>query len=209
MISLFLDTSSSRLIIGLYKDKKEILLENIPSNNDLSRKVLDHIKKNLDNVNIPISKIDEIYVVTGPGSFTGIRVGVTIAKTLAYTLNKTIYEVSELKVMASTKTDKKIIVPYIDARRGYVYAGIYNNNLKVFMKDQYILKEELINILKNKYRSENIELVSYDFEEAKIPKLNIEKLLNLVNFKAITPHNVVPNYLKKTEAEEKLNDKNN
>ena len=208
MIKLFIDTATSRLIVGIYKDNKELYSENVEAHNDLSSRVLPTIKKICEEVNIKINDVDEIYVVNGPGSFTGIRVGVTIAKTLAWSLNKKIYTVSELQLQASAPKTK-YIVPMIDARRGYVYAGVYNKNLKSIIKDQYIKLEDLKDLV-SEYSTDELTFVSYDkFENAVVPEIDVERLLTKGKFKEINPHNVNPNYLKKTEAEEKLNDKNN
>ena len=206
MISLFLDTSTSRMIVGLFKDNKELILKNEEAHNDLSSKVLPTIRLILEESKIKLEDIDEIYVVNGPGSFTGVRIGVTIAKTLAVSLNKPIYEVSELQLLA-TSSNKKYIAPMIDARRGYLYAGFNCKNLKNIIKDQYISYDEFISNLSD-YDLNDIEFVSYDDIENTIkPDLNIEKLFSITKFKSINPHMVNPNYLKKTEAEEKLNDK--
>lgn len=210
MISLLIDTSANRLIIGIYKDKKQLYFENTESNNDLSRKVLPKIKDALEQVSLTINNVDEIYVVNGPGSFTGIRVGVTIAKTLAWALNIKVYTISELKLLATTNTEKKYNVPMIDARRGFVYAGMYDNNLKEIIADQYISKDELLEKIQKDYNLDDINFISYD-ELANVsePIINIEKLFSKAKFKELNPHSVNPNYLKKTEAEENLNDKKN
>ncbi|MBP3766246.1 MAG: tRNA (adenosine(37)-N6)-threonylcarbamoyltransferase complex dimerization subunit type 1 TsaB [Bacilli bacterium] len=207
MISLFLDTSTSRLIVGVYKDKNEIYFDNSEAHNDLSSRVLPKIKEALESVSLTVKDIDDIYVVNGPGSFTGIRVGVTIAKTLAWSLKKPIYTVSELSVLASgSKT--RFTIPLIDARRGYVYAGIYNKNLKSQIEDQYILLEDLKKLVKKEYKKEDISFVSFDkLEGVEKPIIDVEKLLSKVKVEEVNPHLVNPNYLKKTEAEEKLNDK--
>ena len=207
MISLFLDTTTSRLIVGIYKDKQELYFDNSEAHNDLSSRFLPKIKEALDSVSLTVNDIDDIYVVNGPGSFTGIRVGVTIAKTLAWSIKKPIYTVSELAVIASgAKT--RYTIPLIDARRGYVYAGIYNKNLKSQIDDQYILLEDLKKLVKKEYKKEDISFVSYDkLEGVEKPIIDVEKILNKCKFEEINPHLVNPNYLKKTEAEEKLNDK--
>ena len=114
MISLFIDTSTNRLIIGIYKDKKELYLENIEVHNDLSSKVLPHLKQILTDLKLNIKDIKEIYCVNGPGSFTGIRVGVTISKTLGLVLDSKIYPVSSLALMASSM-NTEYVVPMIGA----------------------------------------------------------------------------------------------
>ena len=148
----------------------------------------------------------KIFVVNGPGSFTGIRVGVTIAKTIASALNKNIITLSSLEYMATTFTDKKYLVPIIDARRGNVFAGIYDNNLKLIEKDSLISLNELMKKIDSNY-----ELISYDNINNSIkPKVDILKIiLKHENDKSINPHKVNPNYLKLTEAEERLKLKEN
>ena len=201
MTSLFIDTSTNRLIIGLYKDKKEIALINEIANNDMSSKVLPNIKNILEQNNMDIFSIDDIYVVNGPGSFTGLRIGVTIAKTIAWSLNIPIYTISELKVIASTST-KKYIVPLIDARRGYVYAALYSKNLKNLINDKYVKYDDFINELKTSYKFNEIEFVSYDeIDNAIKPSINIEKVLEHSHLKNINPHMVKPMYIKKISVE--------
>lgn len=73
--------------------------------------------------------IDLIAVSIGPGSYTGLRVGVTCAKTLAYSLNRPVIGVPTLDVLAeNVPSDVKIFCPVIDARRKSVYACIYARN---------------------------------------------------------------------------------
>ena len=185
MISLFIDTSTNKMIIGIYKDKKQIYLEDVAANNDLSSKVLPSIEYALNSLDLSVEDIDDIYVVNGPGSFTGIRVGVTIAKTLAYSLNKKIYTISELQLVASS-SKKRFSVPMIDARRGYVYAGVYNKNLKAVIEDQYIKLDDLKKLVKKEYKKDEIEYISYDkLDEALIPIIDIERLLLKGNFDSI------------------------
>ena len=209
MISLFLDTSSSNMIIGIYEDDKELYLNIEKSNNDLSEKLLPSIKEALESINKEINHIDNIYAVNGPGSFTGIRIGVTVAKILSWSLNKKINTISELELLASGNYEKKYIVPMIDARRDYVYAGIYDNNGNIVYKDSYISIENLLNKAKEISSLDNFKFVSYDkinLECVVKPNINILKLINKYkDVESLNPHFVNPNYLKKTEAEEKLN----
>ena len=76
--------------------------------------------------------------------YTGVRIGVTVAKTLAYALNTKLYGVSSLKALAATidTNDKRIIVPIFDARREAVYTGLYqyeNNQLNTIEKTNIFL----------------------------------------------------------------------
>lgn len=200
MISLFLDTCNHQIFIGLLKDNKLIDRFSFINDNNLSEKLLPSIKEILDHNSIDKKELNEIYVSIGPGSFTGIRIGVTVAKTMAWSLKIKIIPVSSLEVMAST-SEKKYICPIIDARRGYVYAGLYDNKLNNIIEDKYINLDELLNDIDR----DNVEFISYDDIVDNIePNPNIEKVINKhCNDEGINPHSVNPIYLKRTEAEEK------
>lgn len=210
MITLFLDTSTTKFIVGIYKDFNCLFLDIDDNNMDLSSKVLPKIDYALKKCDLMLDDINKIMVVNGPGSFTGIRVGVTIAKTLAWTKNIDILTVSSLELLATTTTDKEYVVPLIDARRDCFFSGVYLNGKNV-LEDQYISKDKLIEKIKKLTSIDNVCFVSYDNIndlDINIPKLNIEKLIKKYSKKkSLNPHLVNPNYLKRVEAEEKLDDK--
>lgn len=210
MITLFLDTSTTKFIVGIYKDFNCLFLDIDDNNMDLSSKVLPKIDYALKKCDLMLNDINKIIVVNGPGSFTGIRVGVTIAKTLAWTKNIDILTVSSLELLATTTTDKEYVVPLIDARRDCFFSGVYLNGKNV-LEDQYISKDKLIEKIKKLTSIDNVCFVSYDNIndlDINIPKLNIEKLIKKYSKKkSLNPHLVNPNYLKRVEAEEKLDDK--
>ena len=204
MISLFLNTASSRFNAAIAKDNK--VLDSVVSyyEKDLSKDALLEITKLLDNNNLSANDVDEIICVRGPGSFTGLRIGVTIAKTFAYFLKKELYSVSSLDVMASSVSGD-VIVPLIDARRGYVYAAIYNKNYNVLMNECYIKLDDLLD--KVEFYSDDAVFVSLDEFSFKTVKYvpDMDKFFSL-NFKRKeNSMTFVPEYLKRTEAEEKLN----
>ena len=145
MISLFLDTSSSNLNVGVLKNKELLKEKHIHFEKDLSKYALNEIKELLDSLNLKPNDIDNIYCVNGPGSFTGLRIGVTIAKTFAWGLNKDLYKVSSLFAMASSITNSDYIIPLIDARRNYVFTAIYDKSYNVVMEEKYISKDKLLN----------------------------------------------------------------
>lgn len=202
MISLFLDSSDKKVIVALLSGGK--LIDSIIEENDnhLSEKFLPMIERIIAKNQLQIDNIDAIYVINGPGSFTGVRVGVTTAKVMAWGLKKRIIPISELALLATTLTNKKYIVPYIDARRNAVYAGIYDKNLNSVMDDAYISIDDL---MKKIDHIEDVEFVSYynNIEHTIEPNIDIEKIVQKhYNDEGINPHQVVPNYLKRTEAEE-------
>ena len=203
---LYIDTSSSFLISGIVKDDK--LLTSIVEklDQDLSRLALPKIAEMFEQINISPYDIDKIIVVDGPGSFTGIRIGITIAKIYAYSLNKHITTISSLEAMAVSNSDYNYYVPLIDARRDYVYTAIYDKDYKEKMSPRHIK----IDILKNELEKlDNYLIISNDEVKlsGKVVKYNpdIHKIVEKYkNRKNINPHSVNPNYLKLTEAEEKL-----
>lgn len=206
MISLFLDSCDKKIIVAILKDNQLIYSKIEDNDNHLSERFLPMIKQALDEVNYTLNDVTRIYIVNGPGSFTGIRVGVTTAKVIAWGLNKEIIPISELEVLATTCTDKKYLVPYIDARREAVYAGMYDTNLNRIFDDTYISIEKLMNKIRRHSKQDEYLFVSFDelLDNTLIPDIDIEKLVSKhATDKGINPHDVVPNYLKKTEAEEK------
>lgn len=209
MISLFLDTSYHNLIISIFEGKKEIYHLEEESNNDLSIRLLPAIEEAFESLKIDIRYLKKIFVVNGPGSFTGVRICVTAAKTLAWALDIEIVTVSEIELLATTKADKKYVAPLIDARRNAVYAGLYNDELNSLLKDRYIDRKEFIEMIQRKVKMENVCFVSYDkFDDVEVitPKIDVSKIIEKhIKDSGIDPHIVIPNYLKKTEAEEKLN----
>ena len=212
MITLFLDTSTIKFIVGIYRNFDCLFLDVDDNNNDLSSKVLPKIDNALKKCDLLLDDIDKIIVVNGPGSFTGIRVGVTIAKTSAWTKNIDILTISSLELLATTQSSKEYVVPLIDARRDYFYAGVYLNG-KNIINDQYISRSELLEKIKKITDIDNVYFVSYDnIDNLDIhsPELVIEKIIKKYsNKKSLNPHSVNPNYLKRVEAEEKLDDKRN
>ncbi|GFN35045.1 tRNA (adenosine(37)-N6)-threonylcarbamoyltransferase complex dimerization subunit type 1 TsaB [Tepidimicrobium xylanilyticum] len=101
-----------------------------------SENLVPMVKTLLENLNLKVSDIDLYAVATGPGSFTGLRIGIATVKAFAHVYNKPIVGISTLEGLAFNVRTSGIIVPMIDARRNRVYTGIYNwengylNNIK-------------------------------------------------------------------------------
>ena len=100
MISLFIDTSLADVSIALLKENKLLsqIHNNIPGEHSIY--VTKYIEDILKDNNLSPKDVDEIIVVNGPGSFTGIRIGVTIAKIFAYIRKIRIVTISSLKARA-------------------------------------------------------------------------------------------------------------
>ena len=205
---LYLDTSSSFLYAGIIEDNKLLAEISEEMDCDLSRIALLKISEMFNKVNLKTNDIDKIIVVNGPGSFTGIRVGITIAKTYAWGLKKDITTVTSLEAMTVSSNFKGYKVPLIDARRGYVYGAIFDEDNNEVFKACHIslelLKEKISELDKAVVIITNDELdLEYNKEEYKPNILRIvEKYKDREN---VNPHFVNPEYLKLTEAEEKNN----
>lgn len=197
---LFINSATTNLVVAIIIDNDITYLYNENDGNDTSYKLMPIIEEAFQKSNIKPRDIDKIFAVNGPGSFTGIRVGLTVAKVMAYSLNIPVVPVSSLEVMASGYDED--VVSLIDARRGYVYAGGYDKDLNVTYKDNYVLFEE--SGLDGKF----VSFDKFSFETFP-PKIDLLKVIKKhENDQSINPHVLNPNYLKLTEAEEKrLRDK--
>ena len=204
---LYIDTSSSYLYAAIVSDnevKEEIKQE---YGHELSKVALPEIVTMFESSNITPQDITKIIVVNGPGSFTGIRIGITIAKVYAWSLKVPITTVTSLEAMAASSEKDLVRVPIIDARRGFCYAAIFDENDKAVLEPTYITYEKLEEKLKNISR---YKIISNDQEKLPIkaevmesydPNF-IEIVKEFKNKNEINPHAVNPNYLKLTEAEE-------
>lgn len=198
---LFINTAISVSSVALIEDNKILSIYEENNSNDLSEKIFFMIDKVFaDSGNTP-ENLDKIFVINGPGSFTGIRIGLAIAKTMAWALNIELVPISCLELIATTSS-KTNVVAMIDARRDYVYAGVYDRELQVIMSDRYISLEELL-----KLYPEDVTYVSYDtYQNLEIEKPVIDYIKVIKKHEkdeAISSHYVNPVYLKQTEAEEK------
>ena len=208
MRCLYLDTSSSFLYSGIISDDKLVSEIKAKMDNDLSKITLYKIEEMFKSVSLKPKDIDKIIVVNGPGSFTGIRVGITIAKTYAWGLKKSITTISSLEAMAISSTSNTYKVPLIDARRGYVYAAIYDKDNNVVMEPAHIKLENLEEEIKK--LDSDITVITNDDVEINYTKEKynpniLEIVKKFKSKKEINPHIVNPEYLKLTEAEEKNN----
>lgn len=198
---LFIDSATATLVVAIIVDGEVKYLFNEETGKDMSIMVMPIIKEAFEISNIKIKDIDKIFVAVGPGSFTGIRVGLTVAKVMAWTLKIPVVPLSSLEVIASG-TPGSHNIALIDARRGYVYAGGYDNKLSNYYKDRYVLLNDI---------NEKGKFISYDNIKGSLkPKIDVLKVIRKhEKNKGINPHRLNPNYLKLTEAEEKFNDKAN
>ena len=192
MISMFIDTSLSDVSIALIKDGK--LLSKI--NNCIPGEHSIYVTKYIDDIlkesNISPKDVNEIIVVNGPGSFTGIRIGVTIAKIFAYLEKIRIVSITSLLARV-IGIKSKYILSTIDAKHNNYYIGLYDENYNKIVEKFSNMDE--IEEIKEKYSPEVVDTdKEYDIENI------IEYTKKLPNENA---HSVNPIYLKLPEAMEK------
>jgi len=202
MTIFYIDTTSSYLYTGIVKNDELIIQRKKNLGKNLSIETVSTVKEMFDDALISPNDIDKIIVVNGPGSFTGIRIGVTLAKIFAWTKNIPITTITSLEAMAkSIKTDK-LIVPIINARREACYAAIYDGDKEV-LKGEYLTIEKLKMFLLG--LNKEYVFISNDTFSFEVKEYNPD-ILNIVSFyqnkECINPHLVNPVYLKLTEAEE-------
>lgn len=152
MFVLAIDTSNTTLSVALVENN-EILIEVVEATkNDHSKRLMPTIEALFKKVNRTPKELDLIAVAEGPGSYTGVRIGVTVAKTLAWTLNKPLVGVSSLEILARNIKEDAYIIPLFDARRQTVFAGVYEGaSSNVVISDGHY---ELQGLLDNLSKSE-------------------------------------------------------
>ena len=184
MYSLFVDTHYLNLVVILYKDG--IVVDKIELINirNQSEYLVPNIKKILDNHQITTHDLSEIIVVNGPGSFTGVRIGVTVCKGIAYLNQVKIKVMSSLQVLASNidSSDFQVSIP----ENNGIFVGIFKND---FINPEYIyVKKESMDTYVTNNIITNVESIDYQqvFTKAKeLPYIN--------------PHLVNPLYIKNIE----------
>ena len=209
MICLFFDTSSEKLNISLLKDNNILFEKQLETKNNHSSFLVPLIDEAIKKNNIEFKDVDRIIVGIGPGSFTGTRISITVAKIYAYSLNIPIFGISSLEMMIYGNNDFDYYVPIIEDKDDKLYFSIFDKDKKRVVNDSYTTKEELYKTL-SKYNS-NILIIShkgikYDNYTCIDEKINSIEINNniLINNKEINPHLLKPNYIKKIDAEERL-----
>ena len=207
---LAFDTSSKALSLAILEDK-QVLAEttiNIKKNHSITlMPAIDFLMASLDWTP---KDLDRIVVAEGPGSYTGLRIAVATAKTLAHTLNIELIGMSSLLALVP-RQQEGLVVPIMDARRNNVYAGFYKN-AKPVMPEAHQSFEEVLEKVKGASQVTFVGEVGAFVEQIQehLPRTNYKETLpNAANLallawdkEADSLHDFVPNYLKRVEAEE-------
>lgn len=173
MHTLFLDTHDKLITIS-FIEEKDVYTKTIESESHSSN-ILPLLNKMLEEKHINIKYFNNIVVINGPGSFTGVRIGLTIAKTIAFCQNIPIYTISSLKSYLISSEKKENIISVIEDPKGF-YVGNFNEEVYTSSLDKY----------KNNIIIEN--------------KLDILKIVDYcLKTEPINPHGVRANYVKVIE----------
>ena len=192
MKTLILDSATNKLYVSLIIDGNVVYETYTSSEKGHAKTIMVEIDNACKKANIELINIDQVVVGIGPGSYTGVRMAVTVGKMLATMANDIkLLSISTLVLMASGYTGN--VLSTIDARRGNCFGMIYDMN-----SDSYVQEESL-------YERTILEANTYDYKvdenEYKVNPLKVITLANLVE----EPRTLVPNYLRDTEAERNLN----
>ena len=195
MITLFIDTSNQDVSIALLKDGKIInkITKSIP--NEHSKYAVSYIDEVLKKSEITPKEVQSIMVVNGPGSFTGVRIGLTIAKVYALLNDIKVTLISSLKCLAIGNNKNKYILSLINARNDNYYIGFYDNNYNDVINEHFGNIEEVNDII-NKYNDVLVVSNNSDNDNVKvINELDIERIYNYYkDSEKVNPHMVLPNY---------------
>lgn len=184
MITLFIDTHFKDIQIVIYRNNNILKISTIKNCDKTSKNVLPLLKETFAQSNIEFKEISKIIVCNGPGSFTGIRIAITISKVISYCLNIPIYTVNYLELSA------------LDNKGFNEFAVLENNGYykAKFLDDKMI---EDISYVKSKTLLAN---------EIIVDQINYSKIPNYKYLLKSDCYNANPLYIKSIEA---LNDKKN
>jgi tRNA threonylcarbamoyladenosine biosynthesis protein TsaB len=225
---LAVDTSTLVLSVAVLNEQKVLgeKITNLKKNHSV--RLMPAIDELLHDLDLSLAEIDLFAVTAGPGSYTGVRIGVTTVKTFAWAQNKPFLAVSTLAVMAMNGFYfPGYIVPLIDARREQVYTSIYevqSGRLKGKMEEQIVPVDVLLEELKEtkkdilfigddsslfeeKIKAELKERAVFALSSLQLPRasnLGILAMQNWLDSNRSERNDFAPNYLQLTLAEKNL-----
>ncbi len=142
---LNIDTSTETAGISLAEDGKELASARNGNQQDHAAWLHQAIKKLLNDTAHTLQQLDAVAITEGPGSYTGLRVGMAAAKGFCYSLNIPLITENTLKTMAQaakSTSSAELICPMIDARRMEVFTAIYNPELQELMPASALVLDE-------------------------------------------------------------------
>ena len=175
---LSIDTSALVASVALCEDENVLAEYTINNGNTHSETLLPMVESVLGFFSLTASDIDAFAVSAGPGSFTGVRIGASTIKGLAFGSNKPCVEVSTLEAIAyNLRSHKGLVCPVMNARRGQVYTAVFRSDgeaLVRLMPDSAMAIEELDLILAN--YGEDVRLCGDGYDVTMKGLCNVEPL---------------------------------
>jgi tRNA threonylcarbamoyladenosine biosynthesis protein TsaB len=147
MLILNIETSTNVGSVSLSRDGHSWIIKEEKESGDHARQLTVFIEELMDTAKLSLKDLDAVAVSAGPGSYTGLRIGVSVAKGIAYTLQKPLIAVDTLKAIAygvqlfDRPGPNDMIVVIQDARRMDAYAAVYKSDLST-VKSPYFLTLE-------------------------------------------------------------------
>ena len=192
MITILLDSSNTNLSVGLARDN--LLLESISYEawQRQSEYMIPELDKLLKKYQANKDEIKEVIVAIGPGSYTGVRIAITIAKTIATALDAKLYAISSLRVQ---KDGKNPSICLINARSGRSYIGVYKGN-GTLLEDQIMKNDDVLKYIADHPSYSVCGDVKYLGLEVKETN-NVLEMLNLKEaLEDVNPLSLKPVYMK-------------
>lgn len=217
MLILGISTSSNIASVALSKDAECIKELNINNNKTHSETLLPLINELLSETNIKLQDINLIACDNGPGSFTGIRIGISTVKAIAESLNIPVIAVSSLEGLAYNIHNSECICSLIDARNNQVYCGLFDSNHTLIGN---YMADDINTILSVINQNKDILFVGdgavahkglLNINDFKSDNLLHAKNINLCAFnkfskgEILSADSILPMYLRKSQAERMRN----
>ena len=196
MVTVLLDSSNTNLSVGVASDN--LLLECISYEawQRQSEYMILELDKLFTKYGITKDDISDVIVAKGPGSYTGVRIAITIAKTIATALDTKLYAVSSLRVL---KNNTKPSICLINARSGRSYIGVYEGT-KTILEDQIMKNEDVLKFIEEHPEYSVCGETKYLGIEGVVSN-NIQEMLSLKeSLDSLNPLSLKPVYMKEEYA---------
>lgn len=218
---LAIDTSTMISTVTIASDNEIIGDFNVNQQRTHSESLVPMIENLLKLLGMTIKDIDAFVISKGPGSFTGLRIGMTVAKTLAQVNDKNLIPISTLEALANNSSSNYLKVPLMDARGNRVYAAVYGKDGKEIIEEDLYEIEDFVKLVDA--LDEEVELIGEIsgkyckyFKNAHTLPINFNNCIgkSLIRLGLIhineSPNlfEISPNYLRKSQAEREYEKKN-
>ena len=221
---LAIDTSSEICSEAILENDTVVAENSLNDGKTHSENLMTIMENILTENKTKLNDIDMIACSVGPGSFTGIRIGVSSIKAIAEVLDVPVAAVTSLETLArNVEAKDATIVSLIDAKNDQVYAGIFDDNYD--KKEEYIA-DSIYNVVERIKEYDNIifvgsaaikymDLLNENFDDVKVADVNVQTASNVgkIGYKKHkekdlkSADTIMPMYLRKSQAERMKNEK--